>query len=303
MDPPSNLASSDNHSASLVLLTTAALSALASSTSQTSAVALSATPTVSISRGSNGQVTIMVGGETFTDFPTLPAELRTKIWKHTFEVREAIALGHKCYMSAACDDADKAWKRENNTPLPDALFISQESRTEVLKYYSIIHRSDVNAPVKFGGIRPICASPTDLFWIEFVTLMHSPGELHDWLSALKTSYPGFLNKVTKLEVRGTFSQAFFVNIFAVNRKASLLTQDFRKMYCASFLLFPALKEITFTGKRGDEDWNDTAGMMFLRALESWIVGFLNGAKVVFETREAPKVTFRSFKTFEESLSE
>ncbi|KAG4438376.1 hypothetical protein IFR05_006138 [Cadophora sp. M221] len=307
MDPPSNPVSSDNDIASLIQLATAAVAVLVSSTSASAVTTFPSTTVsataVSDSQGSTGRVTVEVGGQTFTLFPRLVAELRNMIWKESFEGRATIALGHECYRSATCYDAEKAWKRENSTPLPAAFYASKESRTEALRHYDLIYRSKVNAPVKFNGLRPICASSGDLFWLEFITLMHSPGELHDWLSAVKVSYPSFLDKVTTLEVRGTFTQAFFVNIFAVNKRTSLLAQDFRKMYCASFLLFPALKEITFTGKRGDQDWNNPAGMLLLTALESWITAFLNNAKTAFKSQEAPTVSFRSFKTFEESLDE
>ncbi|KAH7342498.1 hypothetical protein BKA65DRAFT_478380 [Rhexocercosporidium sp. MPI-PUGE-AT-0058] len=300
MDPSSNLASSDNNNTLFVQSAGTPTSALTSSTSPSTSAA-SAPTTVLVSQDSNGQLTIHAGAQIFTCFGRMPNELKAMVWKRTFSDRETIALGHVVYKSEACGDAERAWKRENTIPLPVALCVNQQSRTEALKHFTIIDRSQIAAPVKFGGLRPICAKSTDLFWLEFVTLVHSPDELHDWLSAVKTEHTEFFKSITKLEVRGTFTERFFVMIFNDNRTKNMASQDFRKMYCGSFLLFPALKEITFTGKKGDRDWENAMGRMVLKGLENWIVGFLKNARSAFNDHVAPTVTFRPFMTFENSL--
>ena len=177
-----------------------------------------------------------------------------------------------------------AFIEENSRPLPAALFVNKESRDHALGFYTIIYRDEIAAPIKFAGLRPICAKASDIFWVEFITLMNCPDELHDWLSALKVTNPSFINSITKLEIRDTFGEFFFVRVLNDNWKVCKSSTDLdpsRKMICGSLLLFPAIKEITFTGKDGDKDWVNLLGRIQLEQLKAWIVAFLGQLKVLF----------------------
>lgn len=46
------------------------------------------------------------------------------------------------------------------------------------------------------------------------------------------------------------------------------------MICGVLLLFPTLKEISFTGKSGDKDWDTPKGKAMLDKLMAWVVDFL-----------------------------
>ncbi|KAH7419530.1 hypothetical protein BKA64DRAFT_634210 [Cadophora sp. MPI-SDFR-AT-0126] len=261
-----------------------------------------------VSEDGQAPAAIQVGATTFTSFPSMPLELRLKVWGYTFEEREAVCLEHKVYKSDVNDDSTKAFILENNKYLPAALFVNQESRGHAVSKHTIVFRSQIAAPVKFDGLRPICAKTSDVFWVEFITIMNTHEELYEWLSALKTHKPGFLDKITRLEVRGTFTQMFFVGVLTGNMRECLLNpgaDPLQKMMLGSFLLFPALKEITFTGKRGDMDWVTGLGRLQLEQLKAWIVKFLEKCKNMFTLngKEAPTVTFRPFKTFQQVIDE
>lgn len=158
--------------------------------------------------------------------------------------------------------------------------------------------------------------------MNFMTIVNSAGELHDWLQGLKVAQPDFLAKVEKLEVRGTFTEKFFVRQFSLSNMKCLLAGDLRKLICGSFLLFPSLKEITFTGKKGDLSRDTDVGKIELENLRLWIVKLLESARTQFTGAgkvvssqaypiselsligfQAPAVTFRRFKTFDEVLEE
>ncbi|PVH80012.1 hypothetical protein DL98DRAFT_588793 [Cadophora sp. DSE1049] len=269
---------------------------------------LTSTAVLLISQDGQALAEIQVGATTFTLFPTMPLELRSKVWGHSFEEIEAICIEHKVYKSDIDDDSNKAFVLENQRALPVALFVNQESRRQALSKHTILYRSQIPAAVKYDGPRPICAKASDIFWIEFLTLMNSPDELYDWLSAVKTYNSGFVDKVTKLEVRGTFTQMFFTGVLNSNKDKCMKSGDadpFRNMKFASFLLFPALKEITFTGKNGDKDWVTPLGRNQLEQLKAWIVVFLEKLKAVFKLNggAAPTVTFRPFKNFQKLIDE
>lgn len=190
----------------------------------------------------------------------------------------------------SCDSAEDAnllsiaFIEENKRLLPVALFVNKESRDHALGCHTIIHRDEIAAPIKYAGLRPLCAKASDVFWVEFITMMNCPDELHDWISAIKTNHAGFIDSITKLAVRGTFSEFFFPRVLNDNKntcQSSAEIDPSRKMICGSLLLFPALKEITFTGKNGDKDWVTPLGSIQLEQLKAWIIAFLEQLKPLF----------------------
>ncbi|KAG4413737.1 hypothetical protein IFR04_013132 [Cadophora malorum] len=257
-----------------------------------------------ISQTEQALAALQAGTTTFTLFSTMPAEMRLKVWGHTFESKEAVCIEHNVYKSDVNDDSTKAFIEENKRLLPVALFVNKESRDHALGCHTIIHRDEIAAPIKYAGLRPLCAKASDVFWVEFITMMNCPDELHDWISAIKTNHAGFIDSITKLEVRGTFSEFFFPRVLNDNKntcQSSAEIDPSRKMICGSVLLFPALKEITFTGKDDDKDWVTPLGRLQLEQLKAWIVAFLEQLKPLFNGGAAPKVTFRPFKTFQQLM--
>lgn len=47
------------------------------------------------------------GATTFTLFPTMPAELRVKVWYYALEEKKAVCIEHNVYKSDVNDDSTK----------------------------------------------------------------------------------------------------------------------------------------------------------------------------------------------------
>ncbi|KAK0125678.1 hypothetical protein ONS95_000318 [Cadophora gregata] len=223
---------------------------------------------------------------TFLKFSNMPMELRLKVWHYNFKEAKAVCVEHMVYKTDVNDDSTKAFLLEDKRALPVALH--------------------VNPKVMYCGLRPLCAKFSDVFWVEFITLMNNTDDIYDWLFALKKAKLGLLELITKLEVRGTFTEWFFVGQLLINKKECLNSGDpdpLQKMKFASLSLFQALKEINFTGISGDKDWETVRGKMNLEQLKAWIVIVLEKSKHFFNSKTAPTVTFRPFKTFQQVIDE
>ncbi|CZS95562.1 uncharacterized protein RAG0_05158 [Rhynchosporium agropyri] len=300
MEDHSALTSPGSNSSSFVLPT-----AGSSTTMSTLAQGLPGTITVTMSLDAYENPILQLGAKTFTEFPKLSAELRVKVWKFTYPERQQITLEHLCYMSGSCnEEKNTAWKQENMQHFPVALHVNHESRNEVLRTCLIIHPAAMAIAVNSTIGLPICAHHSDMYAVQFTTLLYNAGEFHDCLSVLKISQPRLFNKITKLEVRDTLTQFFLLKLFTDNRRSNLGSAgNTRKIYCGSFLLFPALKEITFTGMSTDGNWENLMVKKSLDNLKDWVVRFLEIAKLHFNDGIAPKVIFRPFKTVQEVLEE
>jgi hypothetical protein len=101
----------------------------------------------------------------FTLFPKLPIELRLMIWRDAFPRARPFNLNvfHNYRESSHWLDGKmsiKEWNAQHNAPLPITFQVSQESRAEALKHYTIIFPRDLET-LKHPGIvnRPLCLNP------------------------------------------------------------------------------------------------------------------------------------------------
>jgi 2EXR family len=95
--------------------------------------------------------------ETFTCFPELPFELRSKIWRFTFPGRRIIDLT----LATQHIVRFRTRGRPADPKLPVALHVNQESRSIALKAYYIIFQQQPRWVNKKQptGMRPICFDP------------------------------------------------------------------------------------------------------------------------------------------------
>lgn len=102
---------------------------------------------------------------TFTCFGMLPAELRVRVWKLTYPGPRIIQL-YRRYD----DPRDKSggFKFSAWTPLPIALHVNAESRTEALRTYTLCFGND------HAGLKKPAAIPFD-FEIDILDLTQSEG--------------------------------------------------------------------------------------------------------------------------------
>ncbi|KAL2075853.1 hypothetical protein VTL71DRAFT_796 [Oculimacula yallundae] len=239
------------------------------------------------------------GATVFTLFRRMPLELRNKVWSYTVPDSQQITLEHLCYISGACDDASKGeWLQQDLNQLPVGLFVNKESRLEVLRIMKKVNFNKLSHPIDTAVMRPVYTTKSDLFTVEFSTLLYEAGDFYDRISALD---PVIRMGITKLEVRNTFTLFFIVKLFVDNTKKNLTIgnpADFRKLYCGSFLSFPALKEIIFTGRSSDGNWENAADKISLKSLEVWIVKFLQASKTAFNNDTVSFHTFFSANIFD-----
>jgi hypothetical protein len=101
----------------------------------------------------------------FTLFPKLPIELRLMIWQAAFPRVQPFNLNVLDNYRESSHWLDgkmhiKEWNTQHNTPLPITLQVSQESRVETLKHYTIFFPRDIEI-LKHSGMvnRPLCLNP------------------------------------------------------------------------------------------------------------------------------------------------
>lgn len=139
----------------------------------------------------------------FTLFPELPIEIRLQIFRTMFPSSRHVCL-----------DVDFPWtfnyessiQAQNRIPLPPTLFINQESRSETLKHYQVVFKSDSTA---FKGYEPFAERPfcfnsrIDSVYITFGSLHGGTNyrRFDTWMDYLNAQLPGGTNSIQSLEVR------------------------------------------------------------------------------------------------------
>ncbi|PBP17499.1 hypothetical protein BUE80_DR011721 [Diplocarpon rosae] len=236
----------------------------------------------------------------FTFFGKLPPEMRSKIWRMAFPAPDHFCLGHAPFKNTG--EAKAIWDIENKAALPITLRVCQGSREETLRNYSLLYPSEINGCSSARQFtRPICADASkDVGWIEFATLMAGHEQLHDWLSGVTESNSTFMQALTTLEVREFFFFDYFKRMFVNNYQK---TRNCRGRYCASFLQFPGLKKITFTGSNMGRDWESDEGRALMRWFGNWIGAFLEENKASFSGGKIPALIFRPYRTIQDAVAD
>jgi 2EXR family len=148
---------------------------------------------------------------TFTCFPKLPAELRTKVWKYASHVTRNIDISTKTlYLSCKRNGEGPAmpYYYVSSCPPPAILLVCKESRTEALKYYKLDFESEDLWGLSGTSNTPpvLIATPPRIYinWQVDRICMMDPLRFEDWIEErdeCTSRLPDFIALCIKIELK------------------------------------------------------------------------------------------------------
>jgi hypothetical protein len=247
--------------------------------------------------------------DTFTLFPRLPLELRLKIWRRAFPKPRLVHIGPSCSV-CYCWSHDYLKAKVQHIPLLVTLRINSESRTETLKFYTVIWRDEkdnLRQPLYFDHTR-------DKLYMGYC---HDSDDqqLLDWVKQLKSNALGRLEKVNNLEFDGVWFQDRFFKAQLMGRVSGFHNKhlaacrgEMAHCICSSFRCTPLLESVMqFSGLRrldfwlrGRDRWEDIVDDKgesgVLEEYRVLLANYFEIQKEKFDGGKVPQV--RVFYTFE-----